>query len=506
MLKKTLSILEWVLFIGLIFILFISVSPLLPLQGMPRTYVVATGSMEPTIKAGSIIVTNTMKLDDLKPGEIITFKNPENPEQVITHRIASVVTKNPLVVKTKGDNNQQADGWEISGEDILGKHIISLPYLGRVANFIRQPAGFGLVVVLPALIIIVKQIFNIKKGIEEEIEKRANQVNEKKEDVKLPIVFFVFLTSLSFLSTWQITHAAFTDTVQVSGVSFSTGDWTEASNLLQTPTPMPTNDPAEPRDVVINEVYYQGTSSEEWIEIYNNSSQSFDLKDWTLTDNNSTDKLIDSSFVISSGEFVVVVGANNSDFSTLSGARKIVLSSAIGNGLAKNDKLILADSDGETIDAISWGSNTSELNSPIGPVSNGNSMAREPAGSSNWIENDSPNPGTNPHSHIQVDISQSGNDLIVEFDNASGFDKVKYSVFYDHQFQGNTVDMQIEGEKDKQLDVEQFSLEPLFIGSCSSEGVVCTPHKEVENMEIHLLYKNGNEMIGTSSYDFNWQN
>ena len=52
-------------------------------------------------------------------------------------------------------------------------------------------------------------------------------------------------------------------------------------------TSTPTQEEVPPLTVVINEIAWMGTSatnsSDEWIELYNNSSTSIDLADWTLS-------------------------------------------------------------------------------------------------------------------------------------------------------------------------------------------------------------------------------
>ncbi len=279
-------------------------------------------------------------------------------------------------------------------------------------------------------------------------------------------------------------------------------------------------------DVVINEVYYDVASGEnegndsnpdEWVELYNNTSSQVNLKDWTLGDNSGGDTISHSNtYIPANGYMVLAKSASTwSNWTIPSSAVKVSLGQKIGNGLSNSgDRIVLKDGNGTLIDAVSWGDDSYAFGSGNGvtPLAgDGGSIARKTLGvdtdsPSDWEVLTSPNPGTNPHSHIQVDISQDNEDLMIGFSNAQGFDQVKYSVFYDHVYQGQDVQMQIEGVKEKQLDVPNLNLDPLYIGSCSTEGEVCTPHENVDNMEIHLLYKDGNNILGTDSRQFNWQN
>ncbi len=196
--------------------------PLLLIKGLPETYLVATGSMEPAIKTGSMIFTRKPVFDHLQKGDIITFRNPDNAGQIITHRIEKITDDDPVIIKTKGDNNQEADLWQLTADDVAGVYLFSLPFVGRVSQFIRQPRGFFVLIVLPACFIVIKHLFNIKKAIDEEIKRK---INGKQSNLKLTI-FFLFLTSfLSLVSFTGIALALFSDQAKVSGLQLSTGDW-----------------------------------------------------------------------------------------------------------------------------------------------------------------------------------------------------------------------------------------------------------------------------------------
>ena len=63
-------------------------------------------------------------------GDIITFKIP-NSDELLTHRVVGVEdTGGQQVLKTQGDANSAVDDWELRDDDIVGKIIFHLPYLG----------------------------------------------------------------------------------------------------------------------------------------------------------------------------------------------------------------------------------------------------------------------------------------------------------------------------------------------------------------------------------------
>lgn len=149
MIKKIkLIIFVLVAILGILSILnFITKSPI-------RVFVVLSGSMKPKIKEGSIIFVKK-DIKNIKTGDIVTFTNPNNPKENITHRIVGEEkTKNQTFYKTKGDANNIDDLWKIRKEIVWGKVFFNVPLLGYIVNFAQTKTGVILLIVLPLMIII----------------------------------------------------------------------------------------------------------------------------------------------------------------------------------------------------------------------------------------------------------------------------------------------------------------------------------------------------------------
>lgn len=150
---------------NVIFALLIVIGAMLLLSYLPmpnnfRTLVVETGSMEPTIKTGSVVVVS--KASSYQTGDIITFQDSARSKTSITHRIKEV--KDGQFV-TQGDANQSADFNKVSSANIIGKVRFWIPYLGYVLAFVRTRLGIVLVIAIPAAVIIVDQIWKIRNEI-----------------------------------------------------------------------------------------------------------------------------------------------------------------------------------------------------------------------------------------------------------------------------------------------------------------------------------------------------
>ena len=143
----------------------------LPITGNIRFMVVQSGSMEPAIKLGSIVIVKPAS--DYKIGDIVTFGPFSKTKPPTTHRVydIKVIGGQPVYI-TKGDANNAPDLREIRKSDILGKVLFSVPYLGFAVDFAQKPAGFALIIIVPAAVIISDEVKKIYAEIK---KKRENQ-------------------------------------------------------------------------------------------------------------------------------------------------------------------------------------------------------------------------------------------------------------------------------------------------------------------------------------------
>ena len=136
-----------------------------------KSYIIKTNSMEPTIKINDVVITKKVEKQDLKIGDVITFLKKG---EVITHRITQIEDNSKYT--TKGDNNNIEDTFKINYDDIEGKHILTIPYLGAIVRALDNKIVF-LIITLIILIFMFITIINQ--------EKRENRREKKKiEDRK----------------------------------------------------------------------------------------------------------------------------------------------------------------------------------------------------------------------------------------------------------------------------------------------------------------------------------
>ena len=121
-------------------------------------FIIVSGSMEPNIPVNDMIITKKIKSDDIKVGDIISYKDDTN-NIVITHRVVSIQeVEGVKYFETKGDNNKSADKGFVSYSQIKGKYLFKIPLIGKVINYVRDPRGMILVILFIICIYILYDI------------------------------------------------------------------------------------------------------------------------------------------------------------------------------------------------------------------------------------------------------------------------------------------------------------------------------------------------------------
>jgi signal peptidase len=143
-------------------LLIIALSVAISYFGFPsgfKLFTVQSGSMEPTIHTGSIIISHHQSTYSV--GDIITFAKSDDQTSV-THRLVEI--KNDQFI-TKGDANNSPDSGTIDKKSIYGKTIFSIAYLGYPIAFARTQTGLIILIIIPSTIIIYSELVNIKNEI-----------------------------------------------------------------------------------------------------------------------------------------------------------------------------------------------------------------------------------------------------------------------------------------------------------------------------------------------------
>jgi len=145
-------------FAGYIMIAILATFVLLSSSGKMQARVVLTGSMEPTINPGDIVILNPSKTVAVQKNDIITYTGRRFDGTAVgsfTHRIVGGDAQTGYVLK--GDANTNPDTQQVKREDIVGKVVFVLPYIGQ---FLTPKNLFTLIPFIFILWLVIDRIKN----------------------------------------------------------------------------------------------------------------------------------------------------------------------------------------------------------------------------------------------------------------------------------------------------------------------------------------------------------
>ncbi|RHA79550.1 signal peptidase I [Eubacterium ventriosum] len=149
---------------------------------------IQTQSMEPTIKAGDVVIGKEVDFNTLKEGDIITYWTTVDEQKILnTHRITKVISNGKGSVpsfKTKGDNNQIEDEYTVAAADIVAKYNSKISGLGKAVDLLETQKGFFICIVLPLILFFLYQLYHFIKVIVTVKQENAGLSKEDEEELK----------------------------------------------------------------------------------------------------------------------------------------------------------------------------------------------------------------------------------------------------------------------------------------------------------------------------------
>lgn len=137
--RRAVSLASWVL---LSLLLMVAACLLLAPHVLPvKFHPVLTGSMEPAMPVGSVVVVVPVTAAEVSVGDVLTF---DAGGRRVTHRVVEIRDdQDGRSFITKGDANNVADGEPVPAAAVAGRVWCDIPWLGRVAEAVRTPVGIG---------------------------------------------------------------------------------------------------------------------------------------------------------------------------------------------------------------------------------------------------------------------------------------------------------------------------------------------------------------------------
>ena len=129
-----------------------------------RTYFVRSGSMEPAIPTDALVVLTEVGGDDIRPGDVVTFDRPDDPDTTVTHRVQQVVDEEDgRYLLTKGDANSATDPWRLRADDVDWRVSFQVPFVGGWFAGLSGPVARALLVVVPLTFVVVAWLLDRRR-------------------------------------------------------------------------------------------------------------------------------------------------------------------------------------------------------------------------------------------------------------------------------------------------------------------------------------------------------
>jgi len=197
MVKKIINIISTVILVVLI--VFVVILFVIRASGKTPTIFgyqvsrVLTGSMEPELMKGDVILIKSVPPSEIKEGDIITFRSREGEMrgQTITHRVVKEPVKEngTYFFQTQGDQNSIPDD-VIEDSQVQGKYIKKLSLIDKMYSFFFTPYGIiTFVFIIVALfgyeiISLIISYKSLDEDDEEYYEPKAKKESKKRKKPK----------------------------------------------------------------------------------------------------------------------------------------------------------------------------------------------------------------------------------------------------------------------------------------------------------------------------------
>lgn len=121
---------------------------------------VVTGSMEPTISTGSLLICKNTKIENIEVDDIVCYRTKisEIYGSIVTHRVVDKMKdeNGKIYLETRGDANVSSDPYYVDSWDLVGKvdwYSKEDNIMNDMLSFLTSKMGFLMCIALPVLLI-----------------------------------------------------------------------------------------------------------------------------------------------------------------------------------------------------------------------------------------------------------------------------------------------------------------------------------------------------------------
>lgn len=131
------------------------------LVGAEYSFVVMSGSMEPAMSPGDVVLVDDRPLDEIEVGDTITYATGPRPT---THEVIEASQDGDIFLfKTKGIANEDPDPGVVRGESVIGVTMLVIPYAGHIVLLANTKMGAALFLIVPGALLVLNEVYGLAR-------------------------------------------------------------------------------------------------------------------------------------------------------------------------------------------------------------------------------------------------------------------------------------------------------------------------------------------------------
>lgn len=136
---------RWLRAVGTVFIwvvIVLSLTAITALVLVPRLagatpYTILTGSMEPDMPPGTIVIVKPLPFEQIRQGDVVTYQLESGKPMVVTHRVVGIdVVDGETRLVTQGDANDAPDALSVRAVQVKGVVWYHVPMIGYATSLV----------------------------------------------------------------------------------------------------------------------------------------------------------------------------------------------------------------------------------------------------------------------------------------------------------------------------------------------------------------------------------
>ncbi|MBR4868587.1 MAG: signal peptidase I [Clostridia bacterium] len=149
--------------------------------------IVLTDSMQGVFRVGDIVVSKHVDPKTIKEGDVITFNSidPASYYEVITHKVKAVTQhEGQLAFTTYGTTTGDVDPYPALSSEVQGIYKFRIPKLGYLFQFLKKPAGYFTIILIPFLLLIGMQAVKFFKLVKQYRKEQQEVLEEQRAEME----------------------------------------------------------------------------------------------------------------------------------------------------------------------------------------------------------------------------------------------------------------------------------------------------------------------------------